>query len=404
MTMQRKRVVAVVRLATGELASQWGTLDFRSFTKQLNGGLGECVIKLGVPFDYDGADLREGNDVELYVVDADSTDGNALTDGLGARLIYKGYVSLIEREVSDRADGVTVHLLGYYTLLSTDVLKNGSQTTLYSHSTDGLTITSASQGAADVGLLVRSIVARYRAETARPKIHTDLYAAPNSGTAATYTFQQDTYRAALDKLKSLAPEGVYWYVNEYGQLSFKEKPSSPTHKFVFGKDFSEAKAFRSLEKVRNVLLLWDGASLYKQYEDVGSVSLYGRRVEVMNDFGVANSNAADLIGAKFLAENKDPDIRVVCTINDNLSGKGYDIESIQPGDTCDFIGFSSGLDNGLADIFRGNMLITRVEYALDHATIEVEIARSGIVDLQARQGRAIADIGSGGLGVPATYS
>ena len=53
---------------------------------------------------------------------------------------------------------------------------------------------------------------------------------------------------------------------------------------------------------------------------------------------------------------------------------------------------------------RDNMLITRVRYALDSVEIEVELTKSGLVDVQARQSRDIADTGSGGLGVPATYS
>ncbi len=154
------------------------------------------------------------------------------------------------------------------------------------------------------------------------------------------------------------------------------------------------------------MLIWNGQTgggqVYKHYEDADSIEVYGRRAETIKDFGVNNSNAADLLGARFLADNKAPDIKISCTIIDNngQDNWGYDIESIQPGDTCSFFGFNSGFD----DIFRENMLITRVRYTLEKVELDVELARTGVVDVQRLQGQQIDDIASGGLGVPESYS
>jgi hypothetical protein len=398
MSFTRKQLFARVSDPTGQPITDWTEFGFQGFAKQLNGGPGECVLSLAVPFDYDGNDVKVGNDVEIFVFDAESGTG---TDEGAGRRIYRGYISLIERSVTGQKEAVQVHLLGYYTLLALDILKNGSQTTLYSHATNGLTTSSGSQAAADVGLMVRALIDRYRAETTSPKLYYNgAGEIPNTGTDATYTFQRKTYRQALDTLKALAPEGVYWYADENGRITFQEKPSSATHTFVFGKHFTAVRIEQSMEKVRNVLLLWDGASLHKQYKDDLSIATYGRRAEAVNDYGIADTDAADEMGTKFLAENKEPETKVICTILDNADGvKGYDIESIQPGDTCSFVGFSSTL----TDMFRDNMLITRVTYKLDSVEIEVELSRSGLVDVQARQSREISDIGNGGLGVPATY-
>lgn len=399
MSFTRKKLMARVSDKAGQPIKYWEKVGFRGFSKQLNGGPGECVLFLPVPFDYDGNDVAVGNDVEIFVFDAQSSI--ASDDGAGRRT-YRGYISLIERSVDGAKEGLQIHLLGYYTLLGTDILKNGVQTTLYSHASSGLTTSSGSQGAADVGFLFRSMIDRYRAETANPKLYYNgTNEIPNTGNDVTYTFQRKTYRQALDTLKGLAPEGVYWYADENGRITFREKPTSATHTFVFGKHFKSVRVEQSMEKVRNVLLLWDGASLHKQYKDDLSIATYGRRAEALNDYGIADTDAADEIGAKFLAENKDPETKVICTILDNADDrKGYDIESIQPGDTCSFIGFSSTL----TDTFRDNMLITRVAYSLESVEIEVELGKSGLVDIQARQSREISDIGNGGLGVPATYS
>ncbi|MGY3406090.1 hypothetical protein ACVWZV_002203 [Bradyrhizobium sp. GM5.1] len=81
-------------------------------------------------------------------------------------------------------------------------------------------------------------------------------------------------------------------------------------------------------------------------------------------------------------------------------GGGYDIEDIEPGDTCTFVGYSSEL----SDIFRDNMLITSVQYTLGSVTIEAELVKSGLVENQSKQGAQIADINSGGSGIPESYT
>ncbi len=73
---------------------------------------------------------------------------------------------------------------------------------------------------------------------------------------------------------------------------------------------------------------------------------------------------------------------------------------MQPGDTCRFVGFSSGL----SDVFRDNMLITSVDYSLDQIRIEVEIIKSTLVDFQGQNARKIADINSGGFQITESYT
>lgn len=79
---------------------------------------------------------------------------------------------------------------------------------------------------------------------------------------------------------------------------------------------------------------------------------------------------------------------------------GADIEEIEPGDTCRFVGFSSEL----GEIFQENMLITSVRYSLDSVEIEVEVKKSGLVEFQEQQSRDIHDVGTGGLEVPEEYT
>lgn len=406
MAYRKKNVIInVYKPSDGSFIASWSNFEFLGFTKELNAGVGECVITLDKVFDYGGIDLLTGNDVEIRISDRDIT--SATTPGDPGKIIYSGYISLIER-AADSKDKVVVHLLGHYTKLATDILKNGTQTTLYSYGS-GLTTTSGSLATCDIGKLMRAVIDRYRAENTTTKINYDYLDVPDSGgTAVKYILEQKTYREAMDKLKMLAPVGIYYYINAENKVKFKAKPTTPTHKFIFGRHFENVNVQQSMEKVRNFLVVWNGeptggSSIYKHYQDDASIAQYGRRAETLNDYGIGDSNAADNIGAKFLDENKDPEVKVICTIFDNngQDNYGYDIESIEPGDTCSFYGFNSSL----SEIFRDNMLITKVQYFLDKVQIEVEAVKSGLLDFQDQQQREISDINSGGIAaVPETYS
>lgn len=398
----RKQIVAKIYDSTDQLITTWPSFEFDGFSKELNAGIGECVLRVPFRFDYGGGDLNLGNRIDLVVSDRDTV---ANPSDSGSRVIYRGYISLIERDANGAQELVTVHLLGYYTLLALDILKNGTQTTLYSTSSGGLTTTIGSIGAGDLGLLMRAVIDRYIAENINVKISYDVADIPIVSTTVQYSFKQTTYRAAMDAIQKFSPTGYFYYVNELGKISFKQKALTPTHKFIFGKHFSKVHIESSLEKVRNFILISDGlpSGLYKHYEDDGSISAYGRRAQTDNDYGIVGStSAADKKGGRFLADNAQPDLKIVCTIIDNNgdSSKGYDIESIQPGDTCSFYGFASGA----AEIFRDNMVITKVDYTLDSVDLTVEIIKSGLVDQQFNQAQIIQEISSGAVTIPATYT
>lgn len=409
--MQKKRILINVYDSSDNFITTWADFNFRGFTKELNAGPGECIIGLGVDFDYDGNDLREGNNIEIRIVDRDTISTSASGTGTlanqetaGARVIYKGYISMIERSISNGKEKVIVYLLGHYTKLAMDILKDGSQTTLYTYAS-GLTVTVGDIAPCDVGELMRAIIDLYIVESGDTHISYDYSDVPNAGVDATYAFEQKTYRESMEILKRLAPVGTYYYIDSNGMVKFKPIPTTPTHKFIFGRHFNEINVQQNMEKVRNILLVWNGEvggdEIYNHYENEDSARQYGRRVQTLNDYGVADTDAADLIGDKFLDENRQPEIKIRCTIIDNMSDdKGYDIETIEPGDTCSFYGFNVGL----SDIFRDNMIISKVVYFLDRVEIEVEAVKSGLLDFQNQQGRQINDIGTGGLKIPETYT
>lgn len=378
-----------------------GVLDdarFVGFTEEINAGQGECVLEIARQFDDTGIDIEIGTNIDIFVSDDDTSSE---TDSVSvAKRIYSGYISIVEPTVGSGRERIVLHLLGHYTRLSLDVLKNGTTTTLNTNATTG--VGTGAAAAADIGLVVRGILDRYQAETDDSRIFYSAGSVLDASIDMNYSFERRTYRDAIDTVLASSGAGYFYFVGADGLFTFKTKGTTPTHKFIFDRHFYSLTVQRSLEKVRNVLLLWDGQAggNHIHYEDAASISIYGRRTEVATMYGVQDSATMNIIGARFVDENKDPTVQITCDIfdNNNESGKGYDIESIHPGDTCAFY----GIQQSLSEIMRENMLITKVQYSPDRVTITVEIRKSGIVDVQNDTVKKVESITSEGC--PTTYS
>jgi hypothetical protein len=288
--------------------------------------------------------------------------------------------------------------------MSTDFLKSAAVITLYSDSAAGLTVTGPGS-AADIGLVLRAIIDRSNAETVGPKLSYDVAGIPLMGQDVLYSTNIKSYREAFDKIISMYAGYSFWYVDEYGVVRIKTKPATPTHTFELSTQVKNIKIQRSLEKLRNFLIIWNGEAVgsdslvFKHYQDDASILQFGRRADYMQDNGIGDEATADKIGANYLAQNKDPDITATVEIIDNnYDVNGYDIESIQPGDTCRFVGFNASN----ANYFYDNMLITKVDYQLDRVVLTIEMTKSDIINWQDKTAKEVNDLRS--QGSPDTYS
>src|SRR5437879_602488 len=81
------------------------------FNSRINGGLGELVLDLNLPFDDfdEGVSIDYMNIVDLYAIDADHPRG---------RRIYRGYISRYEPYIEGSDQGVKVTCLGLASLLT----------------------------------------------------------------------------------------------------------------------------------------------------------------------------------------------------------------------------------------------------------------------------------------------
>ena len=374
-----KRYFFKVYKPNGNYITTWNDATFDGFRMQINGGLGECNVKLARKFDDfgEGVDVKLNNRVEIWLHDKDTPP-----EGLK---IYSGYISAYAPSIDGHNEGVEVTLMGYVSKLATAILKNGSTIAITYSSTD------PSQ-------MVRNIIDRYRAECLNPQINYSSTSIYNTGQTNTYEFQALTYAEALDKCLEMAPADYWWFIGVDNILWFHPKDIKPKHRFIFGRHFKKVEVFKNMEKVVNRVLFSSspvgGGHILKLYSDTDSSDKYDDRWEIVSDSRVELEETANSMANSVLNERKDADITTKVEIIDNNGSEfGYDIESIKPGDTCSFLGFSDITSRTFEDV----MLIKAVDYSLDKAVIEVEslyesLARESEKNRRRLQQQELSDI------------
>lgn len=339
--------------------------DFDGFKKIINSGLSDLTFKLARKIDDFNLnnDVSIGNKIEIWVEDED-------TDQEGI-LIYTGFVEQQNIKIDGGEEYVEIICLGIVSKITQDILKSTSQTTLYTKTTDGLTITSASISAAEIADVIMATLDFFNTNNPSFPISYEedgIDTVEVTGNFINYKFEAVYYLQAIEKCREVAPQYWYWYIGADNIFRFRQLSGTADHTFSLGKDIKKITASKSAGSVNNVLLLFDGGSIYKEYDDETSIATYGRRVKQMTDSKINDEATMDNIGQAFINENKDAKIRIeIEIIDNNESNLGYNIESINPGDTCKIVGVTPD-----ENIFNENMVIQEVQWRLDRAILIVE--------------------------------
>ena len=338
---------------------------FEGFKKVINGGVGDLTFRLARKIDDFNLldDVSIGNKIEIWVTDKDT--------GIEGILVYSGFVEQQNPLVDGGVEYVDIICLGIISKLTQDILKSGSQTTLYTKTTDGLTTTIGDLSAAEIADAVTAIIDFFN--TNNPLFPISYESAGistilNTGNFINYQFEALYYLNAIEKCREVAPQYWHWYIGADNIFNFKTISNSADHTFSLSKDINRITASKSADSVKNILLLFNGDATYKQYKDDTSIATYGRRAKQMTDSNIKDEDTMDNIGAAFINENKDTKVRIeIELIDNNESNLGYDIESIEPGDTCRIVGVTPD-----ENIFNENMIIQEVNWRLGSAIIVVE--------------------------------
>jgi hypothetical protein len=379
-----KSYIIKIYNVSGDFIATKKDFSFTGFRKQINSGVGEFVFVLPNKFDdfSENYEIALNNKVELWVQDDD-------TGSDGVRM-YSGYISSYNPRIVGNKENVEVKCLGYVSKLATSILKNGTQIELKTSSATGLT-TGDTASATPISDIVAAIVDRYQDEAVNPIVNYSDTSIDTISDTMTYTFNAKYYDEAIDLCRQYAPSGTFWYVDSSNIINFKTKPTTATHTFVLGKDFSQIQTAKNMEDVVNRVLFTssnDVVTIMKLYSDSDSSDLYDDRWAVISDSRVQVEDTADLVGNSTLDSKKDPIINTkVEIIDNNGANSGYDIESIEPGHTCKFVGF----DPITSQTFNDNMMIVSVEYTPDSVVIEVEQLADSIARRTIQSERKIVD-------------
>lgn len=287
-----------------------------TFFSQINGGQGQCMLDLALPFD----DFDEGNSIKAMnlVKIYESDDVNSPTP----RLIFTGFISQYTPYFDGARSGVKLTLLGLVTLLSYGYYKTGG----------GYTV---SHSAVDPAAIMKAVIADFDAD------YPDLIDALSGtvddvGENVTYSFVDQKRLDALKKAFELAGPGRYWHIGADGKLYFKAKPTTATHRFTLGYDAARAEILKNSEQIINKFQLrWNTAyGSTSNFSDAASIAKYGVHEKVQNDERITTSGTAEQRGNQQIMDFKDVKVQARLHINAN-----YDIETIKPGDTCSVFNF-----------------------------------------------------------------
>lgn len=324
--------------------------NFPAFRDRINGGQGECVLDLDLPWDNFG----EGTDIDfmhigkVYEHDADNPRG---------RLIYAGFLSRYEPYIqSGGIEGVRVTLLGLISLLGFSYYKNGSNF-------------SVTHTSVDPNAIARAVIDHFNTIYGGALLSWTAGSTPVVGTNVTFTFTDQRWLDAITKTCQLAGTDWWYHVDETGLFSMKQKPGTASHTFTIGKDVESISAKKDSEGVINDVQVRRSGGTATNYSDSGSQAAFGtgnpatgKRSKIVSDTSISDATTADQRGNKEIADNEDEKIRVSAKINVK-----YDIESVKIGQTCKFRNFRKA-----SSFFSDNMLIVGLAYSGEYVSLELE--------------------------------
>lgn len=359
---------------SGVLVATWTkeVISEPRFRSVINGGPGQLLVELSRPFDDFGEedDVRLNNRVDCYVVDGDSPNG---------QLLYSGYISGYQPIIDGVTEKVEVTVLGFVAELERHILRgslgpNGATTVAYL--------------SADPSNIMKDVIDKYRAQGGQLRYSSSTILLTN--TVVSYTFNTNTIKECFDKIVELCPVGWYFRVDPDGFVYLQPKNILADHSFVLGKHIEKLRTFRRIEDLIN-RVLFTGAgdpALFRVYENTGSQGTYGMYERKVVDQRVSLAATASIISNRLIDSQKDPEIRSTFLIIDNNGPgpRGYDIESIKPGQTLRVKNLKTGVastslwdvaqwdvdvwDQTLATQAADIIQIMAVEYTPDALTIE----------------------------------
>jgi len=163
----------------------------------------------------------------------------------------------------------------------------------------------------------------------------------------------------------------YWTVLGDNLFRFKSKgitdaAGKPDHSLTYNKNVFQFPRFGEdlPDSFNEVLVVYNGGANIKRVIDQASINLVGLRSITVNETNIPDVTTATELGNAVLASRVPPIRSVTVTVTCN-----YDIESINPGDTCRI----DNLPIDIQNILTRHMFITKTIYKRDTVDLELSL-------------------------------
>lgn len=374
---------------TGTYIGQVSRFTMSNFRKVINGGLGDLKITLPMPFDqaYVSPFTVIFNRVEVYV------QGN---------LLYSGFIAGVNAIAQGRKEDVVITCRGHAARLPFIVLKNGTTITLRTDTAAGLT-TGATATAATIDVLLKAVIDRYNAEAVYPIINYTATSVTPIATTFTYTFLAKTIFVVIERAMEVTPAGTYWRVGADNIFYVNTKSTTADITLNFATQVAAISDNQSIDGMINrALVAYNGTppTLAKLTTDTTSSGLYGdwwwQRID--GKYTVAGDVTS--LSQKIIDGNKNPPRRLQVVVPDSAGSKtsGYDIETIEPGQTLKLINLPEAAAQSFPSLFQ----IVAVDYTPEAATLDLETPTDDLARELAKKERM--DAAAKADDFPATYT
>lgn len=306
-----------------------------SFEVVINGGAVELQMKLARKTEDfgEGVDVAFMNEVQLWCFDADTPNGIK---------IFSGYISRYDPRNDGTLEYIMVYALGYHTRLKDFIYELPSGATVISHPSK------------DPGEMAEDVIDKV-SPLGLPISWTEA-TLQKTGTVASYIFNTANCQEAIDKILELCPFGWYWYVDPEKRLNIHPKKDEPDHTFSIGKELFYVEPQKRIENIVNRIYFIggdvNGAPLYKRYERQASIQNYGVHAIKKIDQRITIEATMDTVAENILDARQEAEIRMIVRIKDNDFDRenGYNIESIQIGDTCQIRNYQDSFAGSIWDV------------------------------------------------------
>lgn len=320
----------------------WST---SSFSSKINSTPENCDVKIATPSIVQGEEFVQiGYTVEIVVFNRFNING---------KTVYKGKIRSIDETYDGTSVSYDISLSGIAEELANRYYQNSSD--VYQYDVND-----------SIYNALKNILDRY--ENYFPsEISYDSNSLSNSGPLSSQnvdiTLNSPTYLECIEAVVKNLPENYFWRIDNSGKFIVDNfDKTSYTHFFSFGYNITSlTKSVNSKNLVNEYLAVGDSNITVKK-QDTNSISKYGKKTkqEKFSEFNDTTS-LGNYIDRK-LNLLSEPQVELTFTvIGAQDPNRGYDIESVQPGDTF-FIN----------DFDTESRFVTQVNY--DFNTVEISTA------------------------------